>query len=109
MQPRIEEPNYVSMRKLSFRLFLMSNLLGLLTPGILFVGMALGGIGGHGGDWTVWYIGLISWAVALFLLFLSCVFGIRSWVGDRKPAYWVIPGILLLLAFGLLGLWGLQG
>lgn len=103
----INEPNYETMRKTSSRLFWSSILLGLLTPGILFVGMGFGGAG-HG-DWTVWEIGLISWAVALFLLFLSCVLGIRSWIGSRKPAYWVIPGILLFIVFGLLGLWGAQG
>lgn len=102
-----DKSDYEWMRRVSFRLFWSSLGLGVLTPGILFVGMGLGGAG-HG-DWTVWFIGLWCWAIAIFLLFLSCVLGVRGWIGTSKPAYWVIPGILLFVVFGLLGIWGAQG
>ena len=95
------------LRYLSLASFITSLIGGVVTLSLLFVGIGMGGAG-HG-DWTIWYVGLLMWAISWLVMLVSCVAGIASWARSGRPAWWVIPAGLIVWAVGALGLWGLQG
>lgn len=96
-----------SLRRFSFISFLGGLVGGVLTVATLFIGFGLGGAG-HG-DWTIWGVGLIIWLISWLVLLASCLAGIAAWARSGRPAWWTIPALVLLVAAGALGLWGLQG
>jgi hypothetical protein len=81
--------------------------MALFTLLILLFGLAQGGAG-HG-TWGLWYFGLILWFVAWLAMLVSCIAGGVAWKQSGKACWWIVPGTVLLVATGALGLCGLQG
>ncbi len=90
------------LRVLSWRLFIGSLALALVTSATLYVG--LGRLGAGHGDSTIWYVGLWLWGLAWCILLGSCITAVQSWRSSGQFAWWVIPASILLATLGLLGL-----
>lgn len=82
---------------------------GAMSPVLLYIGLNLGGVGGHGGDWTVWAIGLgcffASWAcltASVTLSFLCFHRGVRL-------KWWSIIAAFIFVLVSILGVWALRG
>ncbi len=98
-----------SLQKLVLRLILIAIACGLASPVILYVGMRYGGIGGHGGDWTVWLAGLCAFFTSWFVMAASVAI---SFVGITKGIpmrWWSVVATGLLIGMSILGVWGLGG
>lgn len=90
-------------------LLCMALICGAISPMFLYVGLSFGGIGGHGGDWTVWTIGLGFYFTAWALIAGSVSFSLITLRQGKTLKWWSIFSIFLLIAASILGIWGLQG
>ena len=97
------------LEKLVFYLFVIAIGCGSASPVMLYIGMAYGGVGGHGGDWTVWIIGLAaffsSWALMAASVAIS-LFNLKRGIAMR---WWSVLAIGLLICMSVVGAWGLGG
>ena len=94
-------------RQWALHFFLSSLGLGLLTVLVLLSSFGFGGDGF--GFWAVWTIGRILWLASWLMLLTSCVMGVMDWRRSKQLPLWLILGIILLIATGLMGVWDLQG